>query len=184
MIRKVRDMPLEDFIFPGETVRYQCQKEIMYAKNPYVLYITDRRVLGHKRKGLIFKKDQVFSAALEEIRNLTYHEEGIIRKRGILILQTVGQTLPFEGDAEEVKVVFREMQQFLGQSPRRGAQAMLAASTYPGYNRPPPPPPENHTSPTMERVVYKEIVKIKCPYCQSLMLEDANHCTECGAPLR
>ena len=74
-------MPLEDFLFPGESIRYQCRKEITYAKNPYVLYITDRRVLGHKRKGLIFKKDQVFSAALEEIRNLKYHEEGIVRKK-------------------------------------------------------------------------------------------------------
>jgi len=85
-------LPLEVFLFPGESIRYQCRKEILYAKNPYVLYITDRRVLGHKIKGLVFKKDQVFSAALEEIRNLNYHEVGIVWKRGILTLQTVGQT--------------------------------------------------------------------------------------------
>lgn len=172
-------MPLEDFLFPGESIRYQCRKEITYAKNPYVLYITDRRVLGHKRKGLIFKKDQVFSAALEEIRNLKYHEEGIVRKKGILFLQTVGQTLSFEGEAEEVKVVYREMQQFLGLRPRVGAAAMYTSEKYLGYPQPAPPP-----NMPMDKIIYREIVKVKCPYCKSLMPEEANHCTECGALMK
>lgn len=94
-------------------------------------------------------------------------------------MHTVGQTLNFHGYAEEVKVIFKEMQQFLGQSIRKGATTMQTIDYQTPKDTSPPPPPS-----LPQQVVFKEVVKIRCPYCKSLMPEDSNHCTECGAPLR
>ncbi|MFY3739938.1 MAG: hypothetical protein HMLIMOIP_000363 [Candidatus Nitrosomirales archaeon] len=106
-------MVLEDFLFPQEVVQYQSKHNIKYSGDDYVLYITNRRVIGHKRMGLILKKDKVFSVALEEVSNLRYEEQGLISKKGILTIETKTQKIPFEGKVEDVKVVWREMQKFL-----------------------------------------------------------------------
>ncbi|MFY3740343.1 MAG: hypothetical protein HMLIMOIP_000780 [Candidatus Nitrosomirales archaeon] len=62
-------------MFPQEVIRYQSKHSIKYGGEEYVLYITNRRVIGHKRMGLILKKDKVFSVALEEVSNLRYDEQ-------------------------------------------------------------------------------------------------------------
>ncbi len=112
---------LEDFLFPQEVIRYQSKQEIRYGKDDYVLYITNRRIIGHKRKGFVLKKDRVFSVALEEINALKYDEQGLINKKGVLTIETKTQKIPFEGKIEDVKVVWREMQKFLGYRPEIGA---------------------------------------------------------------
>ena len=105
---------LEDFLFPQEVIRYQSKHDIEYGGEAYVLYITNRRILGHRRKGFIFKKDRVFSVALEEVSNLKYEERGLISKKGILRIETKTTPYEFEGKVGDVKVVWKEMQKFLG----------------------------------------------------------------------
>jgi hypothetical protein len=102
-------LALKEFLFPQEVIKYQSQRQIKYAGQDYVLYITNRRVIGHKIKGFIFKKDKVFSVALEEIANLKYEEKGLVHKKGVLVIETVDQKMPFEfeGGMEDVKVVWQ-----------------------------------------------------------------------------
>lgn len=107
-------MVLEDFLLPQEVIQYQSKKDILYGGENYVLYITNRRILGHRRKGFLFKKDRVFSVALEEVSNLKYDEQGLVRKKGILLIETLTQRIPFEGNPKDVKVIWQEMQKFLG----------------------------------------------------------------------
>jgi Short C-terminal domain len=116
-------MGLEEFLFPQEQVKYQSLRTIQHDGEDYVLHITNRRIIGHKRKGFIFKKDRVFSVALQEITNLDYKEKGIVSKKGILMIETKIKKEPFEGKAEEVKAVWREMQKYLGLQEAAGAAA-------------------------------------------------------------
>jgi hypothetical protein len=112
---------LEDFLFPQESIQYQCKYYIKHGGDDYVLYITNRRIIGHKRKGFIFKKDRVFSVALQEVVNLSYQETGIVNKKGLLIIETKTKKEPFEGERNDVKTLWREMQKFLGYTSGRGA---------------------------------------------------------------
>lgn len=107
-------MVLEDFLLPQEVIQYQSKHDIQYGGENYVLFITNRRIIGHRRKGFIFKKDRVFSVTLEEVSNLRYDEQGIVRKKGFLIIETRTQKIPFEGNPKDVKVIWQEMQKFLG----------------------------------------------------------------------
>lgn len=115
-------MVLEDFLFPQEVIQYQSKYYVKYGATDYALYITNRRVIGHRRGGLITKKDRVFSIALEEITNLRYDEVGIIRKSGWLTIETKTKKIPFHGDIGDVKVIWQEMQKFLGFTAGKGAQ--------------------------------------------------------------
>lgn len=114
-------MVLEDFLLPQEVLSYQSKHKIKYGGDDYVLYITNRRIIGHKRKGIIFKKDRVFSVALEEVNNLRYDEQGVVRKRGILVIETKTQKIPFEGKVQDVKIIWKEMQKLLGFKAGMGA---------------------------------------------------------------
>lgn len=119
----LQDLTLQEFLFPQEAIKYQSQRQIRYWGQDYVLYITNRRVIGHKLKGFIFKKDKVFSVALEEISNLKYEEKGLVHKKGVLSIETLDQKLrfAFEGGIEDVKVVWQEMQKQLGYIEPMGA---------------------------------------------------------------
>lgn len=105
---------LEDFLFPQEAIQYQSDRPIHYADTEYVIFITNRRLLGHKRHGLIRKKDRVLSVALEEITNLQYEEKGLLSKSGVLLILTKTQKYVFSGKTDDVKVIWKEMQKHLG----------------------------------------------------------------------
>ncbi|MEW6070682.1 MAG: hypothetical protein AB1485_08700 [Candidatus Thermoplasmatota archaeon] len=47
----------------------------------------------------------------------------------------------------------------------------------------PPPPPSQQALPQQPTVIIKEIVKIPCKYCGSLVRQEELHCPFCGAPL-
>lgn len=145
-------MVLEDFLFPQEVIRYQSKKDIKYGGEEYVLYITNRRILGHKRKGFIRKKDRVFSVALEEISNLKYDEQGLISKKGVLTIETKTQKIPFEGKVGDVKVIWQEMQKFLQY--RAGAGAPTA------YTKPPAHPDSSTQSESEIPKAVEEAVKV------------------------
>lgn len=94
-------------------MQYQSTRPIKYGDADYVLYITNRRLLGHKKHGWIRKKDRVFSVALEEITNLEYKEKGLM-KRGVLLVITKTVTHEFNGKPEDVKIIWKEVQKYLG----------------------------------------------------------------------
>jgi hypothetical protein len=120
---------LEDFLFPQEAIQYQSDRPIHYADTEYVIFITNRRVLGHKRHGLIRRKDRVLSVALEEITNLQYEEKGLISKSGILLILTKTQQYVFSGKPDDVKIIWKEMQKHLGYRVPLGAPSAYSKPT-------------------------------------------------------
>ncbi|MFY3739736.1 MAG: hypothetical protein HMLIMOIP_000155 [Candidatus Nitrosomirales archaeon] len=114
-------MALKDFLFPDEEIRYQTKETIEYSDNEkYILYITNRRIIGFKKTGLFRNKDRLFSVGLEEVRNILYKEEGLITKKGKLEVKTLTTPYTFKGKPE-VKVVCREMQKFLTYTEGKGS---------------------------------------------------------------
>jgi hypothetical protein len=114
-------MVLQDFLFPEEVVKYQSTNYLTYGDVGYSIYITNRRLIGHKQAGLLFKKDNVFSVALQEVLHLDYREEGRISKKGILHIQTKDQKYDVQGSPNDVKALWKEMQKFHSQAAARGA---------------------------------------------------------------
>lgn len=106
-------MPLEDFLTPGEQIQFR-NPDISYGNSVYELIVTNKRLILYARRGLIFKKDEMISIMMAEIRNIQYKEEGIISKKGILIIDTDNRRLTFYGSPQGIKVAYHNIMQFWG----------------------------------------------------------------------
>ncbi len=105
---------LEDFLYLNNPNKYHGRKDVKeYSGTDTTLYIVNRRVIVHKRRSKIIKKDKVFSVALDEIINLKYDDKGLVSKKGTLTIETKTQKIPFEGNVDDVNVICQEMQQIL-----------------------------------------------------------------------
>lgn len=103
-------MPLKDFLMPGEIVRFSSPQPVRYLGENYEFFITDRRLLWYKRKGLIFRKDKVISESVGDIIDMTYEEKGIISKKGLIKITTGRKNLEFGGALKTIKAIYSELQ--------------------------------------------------------------------------
>ena len=106
-------MPLEDFLMPGEGVRYSSPLPVDYQGGQYYFLITDRRVIWHRQTGMIFKKDNVISENISDIVDMAYNEKGIISKKGLVNLTTTRKKIEFAGKKEAILEIYKELQQFI-----------------------------------------------------------------------
>ena len=106
-------MPLEDFLMPGESVRYSSPEPVNYQGGFYYFMITDRRVLWHRQTGMIFKKDNVISENISDIIDMAYNEKGILTKKGLVNLTTTRKKLELSGKKESIMEIYKELQQFI-----------------------------------------------------------------------
>jgi len=105
-------MPLEDYLAPGEDVKFQSTANIKYGNKGYQVIVTNRRVLLYSRRGLIFKSDDVVTQKLDELQGMKYKEKGIIAKKGIIEIH--GKTLmQLYGDSGEIKTLYQQLLQFM-----------------------------------------------------------------------
>jgi hypothetical protein len=105
-------MPLEDYLLPGEDIRFHSGQSVRYGGNLYELLVTNKRILLYARRGLVFKSDDVVSIKLEELQGVKYKERGVIGKTGILEVQA--KTLfQFEGNPAEMKTLYQQILQFI-----------------------------------------------------------------------
>jgi len=72
---------LEDLLLPGEVIKFQSGK-VKTLNDRFDFYITNQRILLHRRRGVLFKKDRVIAERIEDIRTLHYHEKGVSEKEG------------------------------------------------------------------------------------------------------
>lgn len=103
-------MPLEDFMMPGESIRYSSPDVVDYQGSLYTFMITDRRVLWHRQKGLLFKKDNVISENIKDIVDMSYDEKGLVSKKGIVKLTTDRKKMEFSGKKDSIMEIFKELQ--------------------------------------------------------------------------
>ena len=106
-------MVLEDFLFPGETIIFQSGK-VKTLNDRFDFYITDQRILLYRRRGFMFKKDRVIAERIEDIRTLHYNEKGIMKKKGVLRIETMGKKMePIEGKVFDIKAIWQELQKYI-----------------------------------------------------------------------
>ena len=106
-------MVLEDFLFPGETIIFQSGK-VKTLNDRFDFYITDQRILLYRRRGVMFKKDRVIAERIEDIRTLHYNEKGIVKKKGVLRIETMGKKMePIEGKVFDIKAIWQELQKYI-----------------------------------------------------------------------
>ncbi len=103
-------MPLEDFLMPGENVRFSSPEPVEYQGGKYSFLITDRRLIFYLRKGLIFKKDRIISENIGDIVNLTYDEKGLISIKGLIKIITNRKKLEFGGNRDSIMAIYQELQ--------------------------------------------------------------------------
>jgi len=106
-------MVLEDFLFPKEVIKYQSPSKVKHLDDFFDLYITDQRLLAHKRSGLLFKKDRVIAERLDDISTISYDEKGIISKTGVLLIETRDKKMKYEGRSEDIKAMWQELQKYI-----------------------------------------------------------------------
>jgi hypothetical protein len=111
--RKESSLVLTDFLYPGETIVFQSNR-IESLNDHFFFYITDQRILLYRRRGVLFKKDRVITERIEDIRSMQYGETGILRKRGILRIETLSKKMdPIVGKVADIKAIWQEMQKYL-----------------------------------------------------------------------
>lgn len=106
-------MVLTDFLYPGETIVFQSGK-IESLNDNFSLYITDQRILLYRRRGVLFKKDRIIAERIEDIRTMQYGEIGILRKKGVLRIETYSKKMdPIVGKVSDIKAIWQEMQKYI-----------------------------------------------------------------------
>jgi hypothetical protein len=111
--RKESSLVLTDFLYPGETIVFQSNR-IESLNDHFFFYITDQRILLYRRRGVLFKKDRIIAERIEDIRTMQYGEMGILRKRGILRIETLSKKMdPIVGKVADIKAIWQEMQKYL-----------------------------------------------------------------------
>lgn len=106
-------MVLKDFLLPGEVIIFQSGK-VKTLNDHFVFYITDQRILLHRRRGVVLKKDRVISERIENIRTLDYDEKGVMKKKGVLHIETISKKMePIEGRVPDIKAIWQELHKYI-----------------------------------------------------------------------
>ncbi len=99
-------LPLEDFLVPGEQIKYVCKYDIEYANKKYRLTITNKRILLYKKRGIFNNCEDVICEKVERLEGLEYKEKG-----GLFNLAKVsikgGLKLDIKGHPKEIKNMFQ-----------------------------------------------------------------------------
>lgn len=119
-------MPLEDFLMPGENIRYRSPTPVEYQGDTYEFHITDRRLLWYKRAGLIFKSDKIITESIGDVVEIKYEERGILSKKGVIQIVTSRKPLAFSGSREAIRAIYSELQTYLAPTPRTPPQVSVA----------------------------------------------------------
>jgi len=105
-------MPLEDYLVPGEEIKFQSARPVHYGDARYHVIMTDRRILLFGRRGMFFQNDEIVTQKLDDLHGVRYSEEGLIDKRGTIHLE--GRTkMDLSGPAPAIKALYQQMMAFM-----------------------------------------------------------------------
>ncbi len=102
-------MPLRDFLVPEEQIKFTCKRNIEYANKKYELFITNKRLVLYKERGILNKSEDVVCEKIERLEGLEYKE-----RRGIFNLAKIsikgGIKIDIKGPSQEVKNMFKVLE--------------------------------------------------------------------------
>lgn len=106
-------MVLEDYLQPGEEIKFQSTGAVRHGNKPYQVVMTDRRILLYARRGLVSKSDDVVTQKFADLQGIKYSEKGLVGKTGTIHIQGLKTDMQLTGSAAEVKALYQSMMQFL-----------------------------------------------------------------------
>lgn len=107
-------MVLEDFLLPGEVIIFQSPRKVRAYNVSFDFLITDQRILLYRRRGILLRKDTIIAERIEDIRTLNYDEKGIVKKKGVLRIETMSMKLePIEGKVPDIKAIWQELHKYI-----------------------------------------------------------------------
>lgn len=99
-------MPLEDFLVPGEQIKFACKQDIEYADKKYNLIITNKRILLYKKRGIFNKCEDIICERVERLEGLEYKEKGGLSNLAKVSIKG-GLKLDIKGSSKEIKDMFQ-----------------------------------------------------------------------------
>ena len=105
-------MGVEQFLAPGENIRFSSPTSVSFQGDQYSVVITDRRILWYKSKGLVFKKNSFVAVPIEQVKNIVYEEKGLLTKTAIIKVELASRRYEFSGKADSIKAIYGEMQAY------------------------------------------------------------------------
>lgn len=107
-------MVLEDFLLPGEVIKFQCPRKVKAYNVSFDFLITDQRILLYRRRGVLLRKDTIIAERIEDIRTLNYDEKGIMKKKGVLSIETMSKKMePIVGKVPDIKGIWQELHKYI-----------------------------------------------------------------------
>lgn len=106
-------MPLEDYLMPGEEVRFHSGRAVRYGAKRYRVILSDRRILLYAQRGMLFKNDDVITQRLSDLQGVKYSEQGLVARRGIIRVQGIRTEMDLSGPAAEIKALYQQIMQFM-----------------------------------------------------------------------
>lgn len=114
-------MVLEDFLLPGEVIKFHSLRKVKAYNVSFDFIITDQRILLYRRRGVLLRKDTIIAERIDDIRTLNYDEKGIVKKKGVLRIETMSKKLdPIEGRVPDVKAIWQEMHKYIKKEEDQG----------------------------------------------------------------
>ncbi len=138
----------------------------MYAGKPYMVILTDTRLVLYSRRGFIFQSDDVVTEAIHEIQGITYKERGLFVKTSSL--EVLGHSkIVLEGKQAAIKALYQRLLPFLSPElrPPLNSQDAPSAAEFPPPSSPAPLPIRH------------------CPDCGIELFPEERFCHNCGHPL-
>jgi len=108
-------MVLEGFLQPNETTQYHAPTRVEYqGEEGFDFYITNSRLIWHRTKGRVFKKEALIAAVKENIREVKYEERGLISKKASIKLMTKDEkSREIIGSRSTIRAIYSEMQAYM-----------------------------------------------------------------------
>lgn len=114
-------MVLEDFLLPGEVIKFHSPRKVKAYNVSFDFIITDQRILLYRRRGVLLRKDTIIAERIDDIRTLNYDEKGIVKKKGVLRIETMSKKLdPIEGRVPDIKAIWQEMHKYIKKEEDQG----------------------------------------------------------------
>jgi len=105
-------MGVEQFLAPGENIRFTSPRPVSFQGDLYTFIVTDRRLLWHKTTGLIFKKNNFVAVPIEQVKNILYAERGMMKKTGHINVEVGSRKYTFSGGLESIRAIYNELQSY------------------------------------------------------------------------
>jgi hypothetical protein len=99
-------LPIEDFLVPGEQIKFECKQDIEYANKKYNLFITNKRILLHKKRGFLNKCEDLICEKVERLEGMEYKEKGGLSNLAKISIKGAIK-IDIKGPSKEVKNMFQ-----------------------------------------------------------------------------